>query len=286
MAMNKQEEEERLTYDIDTISANIRKKYHALRQGLHENTENFRQNYKPILEPLEAISRQLTNDITPQVKREAIIPSTNESDAPSEQYAFHFNDPVKSNTMKQHDVASLADKYMRLCESDECKRITDRLYGVRYRAGKWMIGDSDVEIDNTDSISVKGKVYKGTPGLYELLFMKLPKNYNEDDLMQYKSILLATNAHRQKYKNNTRINGNSGVKYKLVISKLFPQKKRTGSGYMKMMNTSIDYVHWDDPNELVNRLRMLTASQSSGHTGHANEIVSIVEELREAGIIV
>ena len=42
-------------------------------------------------------------------------------------------------------------------------------------------------------------------------------------------------------------------------------------------NTAIDYVHWDDPNKLVNRLRMLMASQSSGHTGHRNEIVLILE---------
>ena len=59
---------------------------------------------------------------------------------------------------------------------------------------------------------------------------------------------------------------------------------------MKMMmmkpNAAIDYVHWDDPNDLVNRLRLLMASQNSGHTGHTNEIVSILEELREAGIIV
>ena len=124
---------------------------------------------------------------------------------------------------------------------------------------------------------------------YELLFMKLPKKYNKDDMRKYKSILLATNGHKQKYKHNTRINSNSGVKYRLVISKLFASsaRKRTGSGYMEMKpNTTIDYVHWDDPNELVNRLRLLMASQNSGHTGHRNEIMSILEELREAGIII
>ncbi|MCI0557609.1 MAG: hypothetical protein MN733_03880, partial [Nitrososphaera sp.] len=46
-----------------------------------------------------------------------------------------------------------------------------------------------------------------------------------------------------------------------------------------------DYVHWDDPNELVDRLRLLLASQAAGNSNHSNEIVSIIEELREAGII-
>ena len=48
----------------------------------------------------------------------------------------------------------------------------------------------------------------------------------------------------------------------------------------------IDYVHWDDPNELVQRLRLLIASQRVGNNRHTNEIVSIVKELREADIIV
>lgn len=48
---------------------------------------------------------------------------------------------------------------------------------------------------------------------------------------------------------------------------------------------NIDYTSWNDPNELVDRLRLLTASKHAGNTSHNNEIVSILEELREAGII-
>ena len=45
------------------------------------------------------------------------------------------------------------------------------------------------------------------------------------------------------------------------------------------------YVHWDDPNELVERLRLLDAAQAAGNNNHNNEIMSIIEELREAEII-
>lgn len=37
-------------------------------------------------------------------------------------------------------------------------------------------------------------------------------------------------------------------------------------------NTAIDYVYWDDPNELVERLRLLISEQVVGHTGHVNGI--------------
>lgn len=46
-----------------------------------------------------------------------------------------------------------------------------------------------------------------------------------------------------------------------------------------------DYIYWDDPNELVERLCLLLASQSAGNPSHNNEILSIMEELREAEII-
>lgn len=45
-------------------------------------------------------------------------------------------------------------------------------------------------------------------------------------------------------------------------------------------------MYWNDLNELVDRLRLLVASTIAGHTGHNNEIISIIEELREADIVV
>lgn len=51
-------------------------------------------------------------------------------------------------------------------------------------------------------------------------------------------------------------------------------------------NNRIEYVYWNDINELVGRLRLLYASKMAGNTAHDNEIVSILEELREEGIIV
>ena len=54
---------------------------------------------------------------------------------------------------------------------------------------------------------------------------------------------------------------------------------------MTVTDNAIDYVYWDDTNELVDRLGLLVASRAADHTGHDNEIASIVEELREDGRI-
>lgn len=48
---------------------------------------------------------------------------------------------------------------------------------------------------------------------------------------------------------------------------------------------NIVYEYYDDPNELCDRLNLLIASQKAGNTNHNQEINSIIEELRERGIV-
>lgn len=45
------------------------------------------------------------------------------------------------------------------------------------------------------------------------------------------------------------------------------------------------FTYWNDPNELIQRLRLLISSSSAGHTGHQNEISAIIQGLRDANII-
>lgn len=65
--------------------------------------------------------------------------------------------------------------------------------------------------------------------------------------------------------------------YENIVNKLFPS-----GGGVKLQKHNLMY--WNDPNELIDRLRLLLAFQAAGNTGVSNEI-SIFEELHEAGII-
>jgi len=87
------------------------------------------------------------------------------------------------------------------------------------------------------------------------------------------------------------VRGNKGYKYKHVIAPLMSteSKKKSGRGLPRALNdNAIDYMHWDDPNELMDHLRLLEASRQAGHNAHDNEMLSIIEEFRgsEAGIII
>ncbi|KAE9521330.1 hypothetical protein AGLY_018273, partial [Aphis glycines] len=58
----------------------------------------------------------------------------------------------------------------------------------------------------------------------------------------------------------------------------------SGSG-LSIQLQKHNLVYWNDPNELVCRLRLLLASKAAGNTGVSNEILLIFEELQEAGLI-
>ena len=101
-----------------------------------------------------------------------------------------------------------------------------------------------------------------------------------------------THAHKQVYDPSTNVSSNRGEKYNNIIKGLLKNKKTTGTGVnlkpviKPVVNlNSVRYEYWDDPNELVDRLRLLVAAQQAGNTSVNNEILSIVEELREAEII-
>jgi len=153
----------------------------------------------------------------------------------------------------------------------------DKTYGPRiHTTGSVHLGKKEIKlVDNT--LTIEDTSYPITQGLGNLIFSKSPKLYTKNDLKTYKSILNQTSAHLTANGKKIKKGGN---KYTDIIQNLFP----SGSGLsVKLQKHSL--VYWNDPNELVERLRLLLASKAAGNTGVSNEILSIFEELREAGLI-
>jgi len=105
------------------------------------------------------------------------------------------------------------------------------------------------------------------------------------DLKNYRDILLRTNAHKRKYQNSSQVKRSKSFKYQHIIKNLFkPKTHLIGKGLLTTTATTTKtksyskdnrgYKYWDDPNELIERLRLLLASESAGNTNHKNEIVS------------
>lgn len=173
-------------------------------------------------------------------------------------------------------LGHIAGKYVGLYITGD-PNIDKTKTAIRHTGRELMIGNAKVEIDNNDLI-IGGKEYEGTEGLYELLFMKIPdeKKITPQDVENYKNILDTTHARRRAYSVDLQLQGSRAYKYKKYI---------LGKAYKDYVTLRPNYVYFDDVNELIERLKLLIMSKDAGHSGHNNEILAILEELREANII-
>ena len=70
------------------------------------------------------------------------------------------------------------------------KPFRDKTFGVRKEGGRHYIGNQHVIIKNNDIIlTERGERFKGTPGLWELITSKNPKNYTKEDYGEYKGVM-------------------------------------------------------------------------------------------------
>lgn len=289
-----------LTLRIAELKEAIRRKYNSFKTGAIENERLLEKQYKPIISELKKTKFRDEPDIKKEEVEEDEEEKLGFQSPPSSPIASDDGqldsllatpsgrDSI-SRHLNDHFRHPLTNKYMDLFMRDRGGKnaVIDHTFGPRYEVNTLMIGDSQIQFDNDDGDIIINKVrYKPTEGLYELLFKRMPDDdvYTENDLTAYRDILVKTNAHKKGYTSKGKINRNVSLKYRHVIEKLFPIEKK-GSGMQWKSNFSRDIVHWDDPNELVDRLRLLSMSAETGNTSHANEIINIIEELREAGHI-
>lgn len=289
-----------LVKSIHQLRDSIRKKHRQLTNNVFEEEKYVDKQLKPIVDPL----KQLTSTVNKidVMKREVKKEKEDDSDESVETDEDYFMDASAEwphNSDLEEDIAgipSIMKEYM--IKGDGSSNV----YGVYFNpeTGKWMIGNSEILIGEKN-IEIGNQSYSIRPGLLELLFKAKPNRnvYDQNDLQVYKQILEQTGAHLD---TSGRVKRNVSFKYKNIIIKLFPPKssknkrglpklkvKIKGRG-MNMIhnypNRKVQYVYWDNVNELIERLGNLVASKQAGHSGVDREILSIIEELREIGVIV
>lgn len=244
--------------------------------------------FKQLIRSEGGVNLTQNEDEDPSESKISIVKSINNSeseDITSPPNQNRFEDLAEFSFVDYLDqYHPLSRKYITEMYNDENNKIFDHKYGIRFDplTETFRIGDSKLEMSKENSdILIKNKRYRGTYGLYELLFKKDPRNYTKEDEANYRQIVLKTNAHKRYYQSNKQIDGSKLKKYKKIIAPIV-----SGKGIFLENFNKMDYIHWDNPNELVERLRLLLSSTTAGHTGHMNEINSIIEELREANIII
>lgn len=259
----------------------VKKKFRELHNNKLLIDERLEQRYNAITSSLKQIIKNTsTSEITPPEK---VDEPWIDSHSDNQEYTDDNNDvDINENDNFYEKYVIDWDKYYDVLVSTD----SDTQFGVRRIGKSMLIGKSVVKFHDAYFTVCKTK-FPTSKGLLDLLFYKRPPlGYTDSDLKNYKTILLLTHAHR-KYFENAEVMRQSrrSYKYKNIISKLFKRGSGIQTDFMTVNSTPIDYMYWDNPNELVERLRLLVSSTSAGHTGHNNEIISIIEELREANII-
>lgn len=162
----------------------------------------------------------------------------------------------------------------------------DEIYGPKWIDNKLKIGNKELKILTNDDIKVGGKKYTGSQGLYELLFLSTPNRQliSPSDLINYYDILHYSSAH--KIQNNPNLPLISSSKYKYT-NFIRPNFKKTGTGLKFVAtNKKLYYKYWDNPNELLKRLKLLVGEKKAGNNIHDQEIHSILTELLQKKYII
>lgn len=305
--------EKLLKEKINKAARSIRRKYIALKLGKADEDETLNRILKPIIDPLKELKTSHISNVKDTVsyqnkkrKDEKYLKYENQEqiekkDADDEDFMDSTLDDVRGTDADEISLNDYFSQYPPLTrqyiEGYFTKRKNyDKTYGVKFdlQSNNLYIGNMDLKFGDDSEIIIGDKIYDGSSGLYNLLFMNEPTKYDRKNLTDYKEILQITSAHKRNYDPLGQINGTRSSKYRKIIKPLFQRKKRaiinqttSGEGMNMVYNERpIEYVYWDDVNELVDRLRLLNASKAAGNTdSHDNEILAIISELREARII-
>jgi hypothetical protein len=167
----------------------------------------------------------------------------------------------------------------------------DPIFGMRYNFDRkeMEMGDKTVKIFENDVV-MAGKQHPGRRQLWNLLLFKdlYDTTHSPDVLASYASILKDSNSI---YQNNDPQSGkpksSRGAKYTKIIKPIWEDIKasKTGKGLIKNQIPAVEYKYYQDPNELVDRLRLLYGSIMAGSDVHRNEVVEILSELETRGIL-
>ncbi|XP_015600374.1 zinc-regulated protein 8-like [Cephus cinctus] len=127
----------------------------------------------------------------------------------------HKNDedlPVNRNDSMQ--------RYLNMLLPRQNKQLST-VYGVRKLSKKKLVvGDSPISFEG-DQIHIGDTSYPKTNGLIELVFRKIPNeaHVTQDDLNNYKNIIIRTNAYKKYYEPDGDIRRSKSFKFKNVITK-------------------------------------------------------------------
>ena len=197
----------------------------------------------------------------------------------TEESANKIASVLQSSNISQKPSLRPYDFYSKITQNK------DRYFSIyKTEFGLFKLGNSDIQIDEKNTIHVHGRQYMYTNGLWNLLMLNKPENYTPEDLTNYKELIKIVNLI-----DNPREIGLNGKPYGTVKSKFLRKilaEKRgrslsdgdTEQTVKKSKGEGI--ILPGDINGLLQRLRLVCAERFAGNIQATTpEIVAILDEL-------
>ena len=275
---------------------------------IYSQREPENNNYKPTFQSFidllpkrkKATAREITEGLKPiREGIEKLPQSIQPLGKATEEEEAGEEEEDEEEEEEDESVGEIARHYLN-------KQYRDITFGIRKEKGHHYIGNKHVIVDDNDIIIAKdGDRFKGTDGLWELITLREPVDFDKEDKDEYERLMVKTNAlHREYDPLNPRPRGSMGKKWKNILGPIWYKKQgfseedafrmTKDKNYRKRLIKKMCKIKYEgegvvvipsDPNALLERLDLLLASHGAGHTGVGNELVSICDQLKRQGVL-
>ena len=303
---------EELVRDFIETRKRIKDNFIARKVGEAEYQTGLTKLFKPVTETQKAATKEITEaqkEAAEKITKEllpiregleniTVIPPI---EAEEEKKAITLTESLTEE--EKTNLGPIAETFLKTPWNKENLDLNFGL-NTQNEEKKFKIGDKSVKFVN-NNIIVEGEEFIGTPGFWALIISKNPSpdDYEIADKIQYKKLLIKTNAiFQDNNPENTRPKGNyQGNKWKEIIKPIWEEIKpkptkrggKGGKGKGKRQEDpkpgtskgkGLKFLS-SDPNALIDRFDLLFSSKKAGHTGVRNELISILDELKRQGVI-
>ncbi|CAH1114735.1 unnamed protein product [Psylliodes chrysocephalus] len=213
----------------------LKDKYNLLKQEKAFSQKQFKEQLQPLIEPIQKFisSAPLKTEIKHEPKTPSNIsqyykfmPNLTGSIIQPEFGETFIDDNPEEVTpeVPQEVFDSYLNKYNPLPRGyiedllNDNEGNFDHTFGVYFdpESKEWSFGDSVINFDGRDII-IQDLKYKGTPGLYELLFKKFPTGYRPEDVDNFIDIVKRTNAQYLGYNPEKGLSTSNAKKFIDII---------------------------------------------------------------------
>ena len=226
---------EELIKDFIETRKRIKDNFIARKVGEIEYQTGLTKLFKPVTETQKATTKEITDaqKATAEKFTQELLPIKEGIEALPTKEDIEilptklFNQIYPSLEFKSSEIMELGPLAVNSLIEAFTKEGVDKTFGLYAENKKFKIGDKQATIKD-NNIIIEGKIYIGTPGLWELITSFNPQNFTEEDYINYRDLLIQTNTiYQGNNPNQNRAKSSGGDKWNKLIKPIWEYIKES-----------------------------------------------------------